>query len=69
MIKRGSFIALRDASGDVVMREITKKRFFRDTAGSFQEEMYDEIVPVADDDLPQVLSDFKEWLLEHGEEC
>lgn len=62
--QRGAFIPLRDEDGDVVVRQVTKKRYFRDVKGGWEEETYEVSEPVANDDLPKVLEDFKVWLKE-----
>ena len=67
--QRGSFIARRNILGDIVFQELKKKRFFRDKDGAWQEETFYETSPVAEDDLPQVLSDFQAWLAENGSAC
>ena len=63
--QRGAFIPLRDALGDVVVREVKKKRFLRSSDNAWKEETFEESITVADDDLPNVLSDLKEWLVEN----
>lgn len=65
--QRGCFVAKRDDDGDIVFSEKLKKRFIRTSAGAWIEESFVVSEPVANDDLPQVLEDFKIWLLEHGE--
>ena len=64
--QRGAFIAKRDEDGDIVLCEKTKKRFVRGPTGAWHEEAFVVSEPVANDDLPQVLEDFKLWLDEYG---
>lgn len=59
---RGNFVPLRDEDGEVVVKLTTKKRYFKDTDGLWKEEFYDVTEPVANDDLPKALEDFRAWL-------
>jgi type I restriction enzyme M protein len=64
--QRGSFIPRRDALGDVMVRQVSRERYFRDVNGHWRVKIYEESEAIADDDLPTVLSDFKVWLSENG---
>jgi type I restriction enzyme M protein len=62
---RGNIIPLRDVDGNLIIREITKKRFVRDASGKWLDEkvIIHEIVPY--DDLPKVFEEFKAWIKEY----
>ena len=61
-------ILLRDLSGDVVYREIIRKRFLKDGKEKWREESYEVQEPALDDDLPKVYYDFVEWMDNYGGE-
>lgn len=64
--QRGAFIPLRDGKGDIVLRQVTRRRYFRDIKSAWQEETFEESEAVPDDELPKVLSDFRSWLSADG---
>lgn len=64
--QRGNPIYLRDEEGDVVLREETRKTFVRSSTSTWEQEEVTIRVPLRDDDLPRVYSEFTGWLQDNG---
>ncbi len=62
--QRGSFVPLRDDSGDIVMQNFVKTKFVRSSSGDWVQEDFEILEPLADDQLPEVFEDFLSWKAE-----
>ena len=66
--QRGNIIPLRDEEGNVLLKTITKKRIVRSPEGNWQENTIEIQEPIANDMLPRVFNDFKNWLTNYRNE-
>lgn len=63
--QRGNLLPARDEDGGVVLERIEKSRLVRKADGSLDKETHVHHVQLADDQLPLVLNDFKEWFIKN----
>jgi type I restriction enzyme M protein len=66
--QRGNLIPLRDEEGNVLLQTIIKKRIIRAPEGNWQENTIEIQEPIANDMLPRVFNDFKNWLTNYKDE-
>lgn len=66
--QRGNMIPLRDEEGNVLLQTIIKKRIIRSPEGNWQENSVEIQEPIANDMLPRVFNDFKNWLTNYKSE-
>ena len=66
--QRGNIIPLRDEEGNVLLKTIIKKRIVKGPDGNWQENSIEIQEPMANDMLPRVFNDFKNWLTNYKNE-
>jgi type I restriction enzyme M protein len=62
---RGNLLPARDDSGAIVLERIETSRLVRKQDGTMEEEINIHHEQLADDQLPTVLDDFKDWFNEN----
>ena len=65
---RGNMIPMRNEEGDIVSKQILKKRMVRKPDGKWHEEEIQIEEPVPYDLLPKVFEDFKIWFTQYKNE-
>jgi len=66
--QRGNLLPARDEKGAAIIQQVKTTRLFKNSSGKYEVEENIHHVQLADDQLPLVLSDFKDWYSEHGDE-